>query len=219
MLRGGVLCEGDIPAEISSAQRKARVARMRESGKPTIGRMATMIDLSVPCMRHRVMKSDATSMRYRVRALASQLPTYRHEAKRIAGGNSYEYMYGSELGVEGECQRCDMGKRETIAHIFSECPAQRETRLRVSKELNEVWEGVRNKRGEWVKWDNFNYIDTTPVGWEEEWGWLGLVPKAVQEGCSRADPRSRAESQSPDGGVLQGIRQPVAESGHTSAIA
>ena len=88
MVREGRVCKGDITEEIKAANRQRLQTTMRE-GKAHLRQLAEMLESSDTVMRHKVMKGQAVSTRFNVRAMSDSMPIVKHEWDKAKEGNAY----------------------------------------------------------------------------------------------------------------------------------
>ena len=152
----GRMCEGDIPAALKAAARQAMLHEMRGSSKQHKRDMAALINNSDPVTRAKAMR-DASSRRFRVRALSQSLPTYPHEWQKVQGDNEYARMYDTHI-AGGICP-CSMQVPETMEHIFMECPFTAGVRKQAQGDIHKIWGAARGGVGRWLELD---WIDPHP---------------------------------------------------------
>ena len=176
MTHKGKVCEGDITSEIKEATKLQRLSEMLQSTKPHIKQVAQAVTLSAPSIRKYIANKKDITTRYMTRALSDSLPTYKNEAKKIQTGNTYEAMYGDKI-EGGMCVLCGDSKVEDNHHIFCECQKYAHIRKQAMDTIEEIWgEDIRTRN----EWGMIDYLTQKSVeGWQQWWGWLGLVPQKI----------------------------------------
>ena len=173
-------CEGDITTEIKKATRLTRLTEMQNSSKPHDRLAARAVTMSDTCMRKYVMNVKEISTRFVTRAISDSLPTYKNEAKKLGEGSTYEYMYGEY--IQGGLCSCGSGEVEDNHHVFCKCKLTQIERDEAMQAIQNIWgDNIHTK----TDWGLIDYItQETAPGWNQWWGWLGLVPTQVAEGKS-----------------------------------
>jgi len=172
------LCQGDITQAIKDAAKKRRIRLLGEATSTKARQWHQAYKQSDKTIRKAIMKKTEASTRFKVRAMADALPTYKHESKRAKNdkGGDYRAMYADLLG-EGECKRCWEKERgceevEDMNHMLVTCPQARKIRLETIRKIRAIWQD--HQVGD--HWDIMGYLDSGTEEWQLWWGWVGLVP-------------------------------------------
>ena len=189
----GEVEQGDLKQAIAKITHTNRRTRMSEdSDRPTIAALGKALDATSPAHRERVAKGKIVPNSFPVRAITGTLPTYAREAKRVkseadAGKmGQYRCRFGDKIG-EGWCQLCGCdGARhlETPAHILAECPHGASTRREALRKVATVWASTNTRQQGQAEWSMINPVEVDRDGWETWWGWVGLLPAALDSYAS-----------------------------------
>ena len=148
---------------------------MQNSSKPHCRRVAAALTLSDQCIRKYTTGKKAIPTRFIARALSDALPTYKNESKKVGEANSYAHMYGTH--IEGGLCSCGAGEVEDNYHMFCKCKYSEHIREKAMEELRIIWGETETTR---VEWGMKDYItQPSAKGWQQWWGWLGLVPQKI----------------------------------------
>ena len=174
--------QGDITVATAAA---CLSRRMKALASGTSERGRTWARMQYACWDGSMrLHATAGFRRFSVRLLAQCLPTYANIVKRIGtGDNIYGFVWGEAEGMQS-CPCCGQDGVETMEHVLAECPVGEGMRQRVVEAVASLWAQAGHDR-DWRDWGLLEGGCMQQEGWEQWWGWAGMVPMKMAEMLDR----------------------------------